>query len=214
MEKDRLAEKINSLFDVKLRKAVVKIPELSLRSVKENTGKKKSSPDRNITAIAVRNAVKSLKRGEDEFLQSIKKLNDNLFKTITQDKNYKILKEKSENVSSGYGTATSSYGPSPKSSYVDYEKLFSYLGRFSSRGSSYSEDKGTAALFSSSGRSLVDIDTMDSGARHVRYFMAPTTNIDQVSMVPLAGMDSAEWEKFKLWMKLDPVMYRLKTSIS
>ena len=61
--------------------------------------------------------------------------------------------------------------------------------------------------------SLIDFETMEKGARHARYF-TPGNELNPLSLVPIAGMSSGEWEQFKLWMKLDPVMYRLKTSTS
>ncbi|MBI2658876.1 hypothetical protein HYX05_02110, partial [Candidatus Woesearchaeota archaeon] len=60
---------------------------------------------------------------------------------------------------------------------------------------------------------LADKETMDKGARYVKYFNSKTP-IDKSSLVPIAGMNSAEWEQFKLWMRLDTVMYLLKTSTS
>ena len=54
---------------------------------------------------------------------------------------------------------------------------------------------------------------MEKGARYTKYF-AGGNNLNPVSLVPIAGMSSGEWEEFKLWMKLDPVMYRFKTSTS
>ena len=31
-----------------------------------------------------------------------------------------------------------------------------------------------------------------------------------MSMVPMGGMNSAEWEEFKMWFQLDKVAYYLK----
>ena len=54
---------------------------------------------------------------------------------------------------------------------------------------------------------------MEKAGRYIKY-MAGGADLDTLSMVPKAGMSSSEWENFKMWMKLDPVMYRLKVSTS
>ena len=109
------------------------------------------------------------------------------------------------------------YGNLPSSSYVDYAKIFSYLGRFkagSSYKSSFSEQEGSSEQTSKG--SLIDVEAMDKGARHVKYFFPKAADFHSMltSLVPVAGLSSGEWEQFKLWVKLDPVMYLLKTTIN
>jgi len=62
--------------------------------------------------------------------------------------------------------------------------------------------------------SLINLETVEKGARYVKYIRSRAIELNPTSIVPIAGMDSGEWEKFRLWMQLDPVMYRLKTSTS
>ena len=63
------------------------------------------------------------------------------------------------------------------------------------------------------GFSLIDKETMEKGANYIRYFNSKIP-IDKSSLVPIAGMNSAEWEQFKMFMRLDTAMYLLKISTS
>ena len=137
-------------------------------------------------------------------------------KTEDDDKNAK-KGHKIKNIG-GYGTISKFYRIIPTTSYIDYAKLFSYLGKFKSQSAYENFDTPTDTISNlrdgSDKFSLIELETAEKGARYVKYFMPKNTDINVVSLVPLAGMSSAEWEKFKLWMLLDPVMYRLKTSTS
>ncbi len=128
------------------------------------------------------------------------------------------IKEDSElNVNGGYGSVSHSYGVTPIATYVDYDKLFSYLGKFrslspyQSSGNPFERSGGSDI---NNNFSLIGLETMERGAKYVRYFQPAAATLDTTSLVPVAGMNSSEWEQFKMWMRLDPVMYRLKTSIS
>ena len=87
------------------------------------------------------------------------------------------LKEEEQVASGGYGAASKGYGGIPQSSYADYEKLFSYLGKF--RSQSAYEDLGINDLGSmnkmlgGSNFSLIDKETMETGAKFVKYFKSP-----------------------------------------
>ena len=66
---------------------------------------------------------------------------------------------------------------------------------------------------------LADKETMEKGASYLKYFagghdLNPLASVNPLSLVPVAGMSGSEWEQFKMWMRLDPVMYLLKTRIS
>ena len=127
-----------------------------------------------------------------------------------EDKEFTIIKEDILPESGGYGTISKGYSISVSSSYTDYNKLFSYIGNFRAASSNSQFDSESRGQLNDS-RELVSSDSVERGARHVRYF-AQGNNIDTNSLVPIAGMNSSEWEQFKLWMKLDPVMYRFKIS--
>ena len=54
---------------------------------------------------------------------------------------------------------------------------------------------------------------MERATKYIKY-MAGGREINTISLVPSAGMDSHEWENFKMWMKIDPVMYLLKVKLA
>lgn len=106
-------------------------------------------------------------------------------------------------------------GEAPKP--ADYGELFSYLGKFRSQ-SAY--ENGNCSDFPANNGpagkeefSLISRETMETGARYAKY-LAPAQDISSASLVPIAGMSSAEWEQFRLWIKIEPVMYRLKMTTS
>ena len=98
---------------------------------------------------------------------------------------------------------------------MDYAKLFSYLGKFRTQGA-YENDSPIEFLNKTTENgsfTLIDKETMEKGKTYVRYFNSKIP-IDKSSLVPMAGMNSAEWEQFKMWMRLDTAIYLLKISTS
>ncbi|MBI2558893.1 hypothetical protein HYW20_06225 [Candidatus Woesearchaeota archaeon] len=194
---------IKNFSKVKLRKASVRVPRLNVK--KANAAKSKSDdriPISSIINILIKSAAEKAKKERKE--------------RAHEDKSYKLAKEELPSAG-GYGSVSKSYGISPHSSYVDYKKLFSYLGKF--RAKSAYEDVGDTPVNASNEENafaLIGIETMDKGARYVKYFFPKGADFHATltSLVPIAGMSSSEWEQFKLWMKVDPVMYALKTSTS
>ena len=68
---------------------------------------------------------------------------------------------------------------------------------------------------------MASSETMDEAARHIKYLRSSSREfgvgaggIDAMSMVPMGGMNSAEWEEFKMWFQLDKVAYYLKRKIA
>ena len=199
-----LAERIRKNFSrIKIRRASVRVPRLriSKRTIKQDD--KSSIPISSLVKILISNAVEeSRKEAKEE-------------KKTEEAKPYRVIKEEKPEAT-GYGTASKSYGTAPQTSYVDYSKMFSYLGKFKARNAyeNFETPSDANSFLEQSSRSLVDFETMNKGARHVRYFIPAGTDLNTLSLVPVAGMSSGEWEQFKLWTKLDPVMYRFKTSTS
>lgn len=210
--KKTLAERVRDFSVVKTGKSLVKVPKLKLRKekpiriLKQKKGDK--TPISSIVSILIKSAVEKAKREKKEK------------GAVEESKSYALLKdEKALAVNSGYGTVSTSYGSTHHASYVDYGKLFGYLGNFKAQSAYENIGNGHATkinkLLDEGGKFfLIDKETMETGARYVKYFIPTVTGLDTTSLVPVAGMSSAEWEQFKLWMKLDPVMYRLKTSTS
>ena len=205
-----LAEKIKkNLSIIKVKGAVVKVPKLRIKKIKTIKSKPKKQndkiPNSSIINILIKIAVAKAKREVKE-------------KSVEKDKSYKLITEGNKLIAhGGYGAVSKSYG-SVHTSYIDYGKLFSYLGSFRAKQpyENMAEHIGVLNKSIESGSfTLVDIETMDKGARQIKYFMPLGTNanIHTPSLFPMPGMSSGEWEQFKLWMKLDPVIYALKKSI-
>lgn len=200
-----LADKVLKDFSrLKLKKAAVKVPKLKVRKRKVTNLKSEDKiPISSIVNILIKTAVEKVKKERKE-------------KAVEKDKSYNILKDNKPIANGGYGTVSKGYGNAPHTSYVDYGKLFSYLGKF--RSQSAYENMGnhleTLNKATESGSfTLVDRETMDKGARYVRYFHSKTP-IDKTSLAPIGGMSSAEWEEFKWFMRLETPLYLLKISTS
>ena len=193
---------------VKLKKAAVKVPRLRVRKKKvSNIKKDKNLPVSSIINILIKAAVEKAKKERKE-------------KNLEEGRSYGTTKDSKELiVNGGYGTASKGYGTAPHTSYVDYEKLFSYLGTF--RSKSMYENIGNPVEFlnkatESGSFVLADKDSMDKIGRFEKYFKPQVmdTPIVALSLVPVAGLSSAEWEEIKNLLRFDPVMYTLKSKTS
>jgi len=105
------------------------------------------------------------------------------------------------------------YGPPPQTDYVDYDKIFAHLGKFGGRsmyeGFEGYDDKEKPQLNKAKEGILLDHQVMDDGAKYLKYFL-PGDFMGSWSLVPPAGIDSKDWELFKLWSKIDYIMFNLK----
>ncbi len=210
MSETTLADRVIRNFSIiKIKKCTVKVPKLKagkgkIGFKKGKTFLKKDSkaPISSVISILIKAAVENARKEEKCAAE--------------KNKIYEMLKEdKKLNANGGYGSASKSYETAPHASYVDYGKIFGYLGKFRANSpyENFEGRNGGNGTISSGKSALIDSDAIEKGSRYVKYF-ARGSQIDATSLVPVAGMSSSEWEQFKLWMKLDPVMYRLKTSTS
>ncbi len=201
-----LAEKVVRNFSIiKIKSASVRVPKLKARKRAKTKPKQHDKiPISSIVGILMRNALEDAKKEAKK-----EKKNE-------ENKHYIAVKDDRQDMPGGYGTISGHYGTSPQTSYVDYGKLFSYLGKFKSRSPYESLDDPFEFLnkaTESGSFTLVDRETMDKGKFYARYVNSKTP-IDKTSLVPIAGMTSAEWEQFKWFMRLDTAMYLLKISTS
>ena len=163
------------------------------------------SHDLNIVNILIKTALEKATREKKQKVPSEDK------------KSYKVIKEDFElNVNGGYGTISKEYGITPKNSYIDYGKLFSYLGTFRAKQpyENMAEHLGALNKATESGSfALADKETMDKIGRYEKYVKSPVMDmpIMALSHVPLPGFSSAEWEEIKMLMKFDSATYTLKT---
>lgn len=209
MKEATLAEKVSgNFFSVKLKKAIVKVPNAKAKKPKRTKSRREISTDNKIPTslivrILIKNSLENAKREKKEARQA------------TKDQEYKTPADEKDDTAGGYGSISGFYGIRPSKAYIDYGKLFSYLGKFKAASSSYSDAPTEASNSSTESKSfeLIGREAMDKGARHVKYFFPKVADFhaNLTSLVPVAGMSSSEWEQFKLMMQLDPVMYALKS---
>jgi len=205
-----LAERISIDFSkVKLKKAVVKVPKIRIRKEKKYRETKNDNiPLSSIVSILIKAAIEKNKKEKKEKI------------IIEEGKSYSITKEESMHVQSGgYGTVSKSYSASPRSAYVDYGKLFGYLGKFKALGA-YDNLENPFEFLNKTAESgsfvLADKESMDKIGRFDKYIRTPAMAIQTMalSLVPIAGLSSAEWEEIKMLMRFDPIMYTLKSKTS
>jgi len=205
-----LTDKVSRNFSsIKLKKTSVKIPKVKAakeKAVRRN--KREYGSEINISSlinILVKSPSQEDKKGKKEKSE------------VQEGKGYAILKEEMPVVNGGYGTISRSYGSAPHSSYVDYGKLFSYLGKFRARSAFENfADDGPAERINrmiEEGNKfyLVDRETMDNGVRSLKYFTSGVI-LGDLGAVPSGGINSGDWEKFKLWKLVDYVTFNLKMS--
>lgn len=201
-----LADRISG---VKIKKASVKAPKFRTKIKKIIKTKKDSNfPVSSIVNILIKAAVEKAKTEKKTKI------------VFDAGKTYILPNTGKEPEShGGYGTVSKSYGASPNNSYVDYEKLFSYLGKFKSQ-SAYENMGSRLETLNKATESgsfvLADRDAMDKIGRFDKYMKSPVMDmpIMALSLVPIAGLSSGEWEEIKNLMRFDSVMYTLKSKIS
>ena len=233
MSEKTLIDLVMDFSTVEIKRASIKVPKLKNEKNAKKTAKQfflqkvkeDKIPTSHLINILIKNAIDEVKKNrntkktvvERERASVLARNSLPFFSSGEEDNDYNKLKEERPLViHGGYGTISRGYGTAPHTSYVDYGKLFSYLGKFKAQSpyENMAEHLGAFNKSTEGGSfTLADREIMDKGARHIRYF-ATGQDINVTSLAPIAVMSSAEWEQFKLWMKLDPVMYRLKTSIS
>jgi hypothetical protein len=199
-----LAEKILRDFSkVKLRKVTIKVPRFKNKKL-TNQKEQEQTPNSSIISILIKTAVEKAKR-------------ERKVKPVDEEKSYKILKGERDLIfNGGYGTNSKGYGATPHTTYVDYGKLFSYLGTFRAKQPYDNMAEHVASLnktTESGSFVLADKDAMDKIGRYDKYMKNPSMDMPvmALSLVPIAGLSSGEWEEIKMFMKLDPVIYALKT---
>ena len=203
-----LVEKVLKHFSkVKIKRAEVKIPEIKTLNKNQKNKSIKPNFDSKVPISSIINLM--IKAALEEAKLSRKE------KKEPEKKSYNQVKEE-PNVAGGYG-AVKSYTSGVVSSYTDYAKIFSYLGRFRARSAYQSMNDSNSQISGDKGFSVASAETMDKAAKHIRYFRQPGREFgvgagafDLLSLVPMGGMDAAEWTEFKLGFQLDQVMYYLK----
>ena len=203
-----LADKVGKNFvRIKVKRYSVKVPSIKIGKIKF---KKQVQSDKiSVSAlvnILIRNALEKVKREKEK-------------KPAADIRKYRLLNEDISGVQGGYGAVSKNYGSLIHTSYVDYEKLFSYLGNFKAKNPY--ENMGDSVEFlnksvESGSFVLADKDSMDKIGRFDKYMKTPGTAIQTMalSLVPIAGLSSGEWEEIKNLMRFDPVIYTLKSKTS
>lgn len=197
-----LKKSSKTIVDV-IRKCVIEFNSKSKTNKKSKYKTKKSKKD----YIATKNSLfvsSVIKLMIDSTVKNLKKENKKSKQKKDISKEYKILDDKKDIiVNGGYGTISSHYGMSPKVKYVNYDKIFSYLGNFRSNGMYENFDNGNLEMVAKnvteSSREMVSKETMEKAAKHFKYFMVGD-NLSVVGFVPPfgSGINSKDWEKYRL----------------
>lgn len=202
-----LADKVSKDFSrVIVGKTIVKVPRIHFRRISTTHKPDPDGPINLVVRVLLRNAVKRVRLSDKG--------------TITKESEKDIVLSKAsprQNIHGGYGSLSAHYGSAPSIPYVDYGKIFSYLGKFKSQSSYENLGKDEVGWIlgpDTNSSTIATRETMDKGAKYIKYFKPAAVDIYSSisSLVPVAGMSSGEWEEFKLLMQLDKVMFRLKTS--
>ncbi|MBI2542105.1 hypothetical protein HYV80_05335 [Candidatus Woesearchaeota archaeon] len=208
MADSTLADRLASFSKVRIKKTAVKVPRLKANhKVKAQKIKGNGASIHSVINILLKAAVEKAKKEKKE-------------PAVQEHKSYKLLKDEKD-VNGGYGSVSKAYGTSPGASYANYEKLFSYLGSFRAKQPYENTAEHLGAInkaTESSGFNLINTDSMDKVGKYIKYFRPADPRYDfhtaAMSLVPMFGMNSGEWEQVRLWMMLDPVMYALKMKSS
>src|SRR3989338_6596071 len=208
MAEKTLAEKVKMDFSkIKVGKSRIKVQKLKITSKKQRAKAQKPSPQVPISTLVnifIRNSIETAREEAKEKPPA---------QTV---KIYSIIKDNKEENIGGYGTVSKNYG-GIQASYVDYEKIFSHVGKFKAQGMYQPFANSDGQNNAEKGFSMASADTIDKAAAHIKYFRHGGREFgvgagvyDTMSMVPMGGMDVAEWQEFKMWFLLDKVAYYLK----
>lgn len=206
---DTLTEKIEGNFDkVKLKRVAVAVPGIDARKLKRSIKKIQHRKRHEIPTSVLVNII--LKAAAEKKKEESKKKEENFRQYVVVNERRPLL------VNAGYGTLSKRYGSLIKTPYIDYGRLFSYLGNFRSKNAfeDFAEtptqltnrvlEQGNKFYF-------IDKEVIDTGVKTMKYF-TPGAITGEVHVVPV-GVNSTDWEQFKLWQKIDPVMFNLKMNI-
>jgi len=207
--KKTLIDRLKGFSTIKIKNTSVKVPKLDIR--KKNVSKPKKIataakddkiPVSSIIDILIKTAVENAKKEGKEK------------SGVEENKIYAISKEDAKIGFEGYETSSRRYGASPHTSYLDYGKLFSYLGKFKAQSSfeNFAGDSPVERInkIVEQGNKfyLIDNEVRDDGVRSIKYFTHGALLGEQA--VPTGKINSADWEKFKIWKLVSYVEFNLK----
>ena len=159
-----------------------------------------------IAAIAASIAINSLKATSQE---DENQANDTLERTAAEEPENK--EEKAAH--GGYGTIKPYAGMSPHINYVNYGKIWGHIGSFASKRA-YETSFEKAGLRDSASQGtgiLVENEVIEKAQKHFKYFVRGDIMGD-IGYVPPTGIgiDSKDWEKFRLMTQMSVYMPLLK----
>jgi len=207
--KKTLADKLKNFSTIKVKNASVKVPKLDIRKKAVSNRKKLATtakddkiPVSSIIDILIKTAVDNAKKEGKEK------------SGVEESKTYAISKEDAKIKFEGYGNSFRRYETAPRTPYVNYEKLFSYLGKFKAQSpfENFASDNPTERINKviEQGNKfyLIDNEVRDDAVRSIKYFTHGAVMGEQA--VPTGKINSADWEKFKIWKLVSYVEFNLK----
>jgi hypothetical protein len=140
-------------------------------------------------------------------------------KTETIDEEVEVVEpEEDDNEKSNaavyLGIRPNIYGSGPAKSNVDYDEIYSHLGQTRAKGM-YDDVSGGGgdSIDRVPERSLVDSEVIHDAIQWEKYFLSGD-RMGDFGAVPMAGINSKDWERFRLWAKVEYVMYNLMRQTS
>ena len=113
----------------------------------------------------------------------------------------------------GYGTIKPYVGMSPYVQYADYNRIWKHIGSFTTNGA-YGNSFERASLRSSVSEStgiLVSMEVVEKAQKHFKYFVRGDIMGDVGYVPPFgAGIDSKDWEKYRMMTQMSIYMPLLK----
>tara|TARA_Y100000310_G_scaffold166653_2_gene166348 strand:+ start:6152 stop:6700 length:549 start_codon:yes stop_codon:yes gene_type:complete len=123
-----------------------------------------------------------------------------------------VKEEEEEEEKGGYGVAKNAlYAPKADHNYADYDQMFRHVGTFKAKGM-YEDvasptQKENKMIRDGANFVFLDSEIIEKGIKDMKHRNAGFVT-GGFGLAPY-GVSSSEWEKFKLWTIIDPVMYNL-----
>ena len=185
----------------------VEVPKLDVKAKRPSAKEKKTSVIKQ-PAVDINSILNNIFKN----IGNAPTIAEKAEKDKAEEAEARLTEEKEE--AGGYGTSRrSAYAAGIISPYTDYGKLFSYLGAFKANTGQEIESAAQmmGRVMDESGKFFfLDREVIDMGVKHIKYFNMGLKLSGDMSAVPLGNVNSKDWEMFKLWSKIDPVMYKLK----
>lgn len=188
---------VKDFENINVKKAAARKRRRSIRT----SSKTSSSHPSSISAI-ISNILASSAANEDE---PDKKGNQELGEETLEQSAEGLEDKKQKVVHGGYGAIIHYSGMSPDAKYTDYGRIWGHLGSFKSYNMHHNTESPNeiAMRNGESAMEMVGMETIEKAAKHFKYFVRGEV-LGDIGYVPAFGLgiDSKEWEKYRLMTQI------------